>query len=208
MKPSPRDSWQEAWELAVDLTVESLRSSDLAERCRNSGAVQQAEGDTLEITFLGDVYRLRLPDFEVTVAGQDVHITERILLLHYLQQATGRSADGEWIGFEQVPGGELYLRNFRARSVDRLLRAFGESDGKLPAAAKSIGGRRLDLADISYELLAMPRVPVALTFWRGDDEFPATANLLYKASATDYLSTEDMVVLAGIIAGRLIKAAS
>jgi hypothetical protein len=207
MKPLQRDSWQEAWELAVDLTVDALRSSDLTERCRNSGAVLDDQGTSLEITFLGEAYQVSLPDFEVTLDGRDVHITDRILLLHYLQLATGRSAAGEWTGFEQVPGGELYLRNFRARSVDRLLRSFGESDEKLPAAAESLGGRKLDLADISYELLAMPRVPVALTFWRGDDEFPASANLLFKASATEYLSTEDMVVLAGVIAGRLIKAA-
>jgi hypothetical protein len=139
------------------------------------------------------------------VDGREVHITERILLLHYLAQASGSPQAGEWVGFEQIPGGELYLRNFRARSVDRLLRTYGEDDAPLPAAAEALGGAPLDLADIAYRIQALPRVPVALTFWRGDEEFPASANLLFDATVAEYLSTEDIVVLAGTVAGRLAR---
>ena len=39
-------------------------------------------------------------------------------------------------------------------------------------------------------------------------EFPASCNMLFDASVTDYLSIEDIVVLAGIVAGRICKADS
>jgi len=202
-----RDSWQEAWELAVDLTVEELRQTDLPDRCRKSGAVLREPDGAVELTLLGQSYLLQPPGFTATQgSGEEVHITDRILLLHYLQMATGKAPTGHWISFTEVPGGELYMRNFQARSVDRLLRAFGEREDQLLAAAKSFGAISTDLAEISFSVQALPMVPVALALWRGDDEFPASCNLLFDASVTDYLSVEDIVVLAGIVAGRISKA--
>ena len=202
-----RDSWQEAWELAVDLTVEELRQADLLDRCRKSGAVLREPDGAVELTLLGQSYLLQPPGFTATQGGEEVHITDRILLLHYLQRATGKAPTGHWINFTEVPGGELYMRTFQARSVDRLLRAFGGREDALLPAAESIGAVATDLAEISFHVKALPMVPVALALWRGDDEFPASCNMLFDATVTDYLSIEDVVVLAGIVAGSICKAA-
>ena len=201
-----RDSWQEAWELAVDLTLDELRQADRGDLCRKSGAAQREAEGAIELTLLGQRYLLRPPEFTATRDGEDVHITERILLLHYLQRATGKAPTGQWISFAEVPGGQLYMRNFQARSVDRLLRGFGGREEDLRVAAGCINAVATDLAEISFSLQALPRVPVALALWRGDEEFPASCNMLFDASVTDYLSIEDIVVLAGLVAGRICKA--
>jgi hypothetical protein len=39
--------------------------------------------------------------------------------------------------------------------------------------------------------------------WRGDDEFPPNATILFDSSVTDYLSTEDLAVLCERIAQKL-----
>ena len=201
-----RDSWQEAWELAVDLTVDELRQAELADRCRKSGAYLVGPDGPADLAFLGQSYLLHPPQFSVTRNGQEVHITERILLLHYLQRATGKVPTGRWISFSEVPGGQLYMRNFQARSVDRLLRAFGGREEALLPAAEAIGAVTADMAEISFTVQALPMVQVALALWRGDDEFPASCNMLFDAAVTDYLSIEDTVVLAGIVAGSICKA--
>ena len=201
-----RDSWQEAWELAVGLTVDELRQSDLADVCRKSGASLHGPGGPIELVLLGQSYQLLPPDFTVTKNGENVHITERILLLHYLQKATGKAPTGRWISFSEVPGGQLYMRNFQARSVDRLLRAFGGREESLLPASEAVGALSTDLAEISFSVQVLPMVPVALALWRGDDEFPTSCNMLFDATVTDYLSIEDTVVLAGIVAGSICKA--
>ena len=201
-----RDSWQEAWELAVDLTVEELQRSDLQERCKKSGAVWRPEHGVVEVDFLNRVYRVSPPDFEVRLKDDgQVPITDRILILHYLQTAGGISPSGEWITFAQIPGGELYLSVFRARSIDRLVRAFNGREEALVDAAGVIGGVEAEYGDVSIKVPAFPNVPVLLTLWRGDDEFPASGNLLFDATVSKYLPMEDVVVLAGIIAGQLCK---
>lgn len=201
-----RDSWQEAWELAVDLTIENLQQADLQERCKKSGGIWSSESRVVEMPFLNRVYQISPPGFEVHLKDDgQVPITDRILILHYLQTAAGISASGEWITFAQIPGGEIYLPVFRARSVDRLVRAFNGREETLVDTARAIGGVKAEYGDVSVKISAFPNVPVLLTLWRGDDEFPASGNLLFDATVTKYLPMEDVVVLAGIIAGQLCK---
>jgi hypothetical protein len=102
-----------------------------------------------------------------------------------------------------MPGGDLYLGKFRARSVDRLVRAFAGREQELVGAAAALGGRRVGFGDAAVEIPALPRVPVSVVLWAGDDEFPATGNLLFDAAVAGYLALEDMVVLAGMVASRL-----
>lgn len=207
LKPPTGDSWQQAWELAADLTVAKLAESDLEGLCAKSGAQWDPDSGTVEIAFLGDRYRVPCPEFTVTslADGGEAPITERILLLHYLERATGTEPTGEWIGFVEVPGAELYQANFRARSVDRLVRAYSGREEDLVGAAATVGGREIDHGDVAVCLQALPKVPVMATLWRGDDEFAASGNLLYDSTVAQYLSIEDMVVLAGTIASRLCQ---
>jgi hypothetical protein len=53
----------------------------------------------------------------------------------------------------------------------------------------------------------LPRVWLAVVLHLADEEFPASANVLFDASASHYLPTEDLAVLGGMLTGRLIKSA-
>jgi hypothetical protein len=200
-----RDSWAEAWGLAVKLAAEDLAARDLAECCRKSGAVWDGDRQVVQVTFLGETYETSAPDFQMRRdgSGEEVDIRERILLLHYLQTAGGSALKGDWIAFSQMPGAELYLGNFRARSADRIGRAFGQEPAQLVGAARALGGVETDLGDAGVRLEALPRVPVQILVWGGDDEFPASGDVLFDASVTDYLPLEDVIVTAEKVATRL-----
>jgi hypothetical protein len=204
---SLRDSWQEAWLAAVELAVGALQQSDVEERCSRSGARWLPADGAAELPFLDRVYRVLLPAFEVVGAADvdEVPLTTRILLLHYLSTATGAPLTGEWISFAQVPGGDLYLQNFRARSVDRVVRSFAGRETALVEAAVAIGGGAAGFGDVSVQVSVLPRVPVALVLWRGDEEFSPAGNLLFDAAVTEYLPVEDMVVLAGMTVSRICR---
>jgi len=206
LRENPRDSWKEAWTTAIELAVADLQQVDMKERCARSGARWNAEEGVAEVDFLNCIYRVHTPKFEVVLAdGEEASIREKILLLHYLQTASGAPLSGEWIAFTQVPGGELYLGNFRARSVDRLVRSFDGREQELVAGAEALGGRPGEFGDVSAVLRVLPRVPVAVVFWRGDDEFPPSGDVLFDAKIGDYLPLEDMVVLAEMVVTRLCK---
>ena len=202
----PRDSWQEAWQLAVDLAVEELAAADLAERCLKSGASWRADEQVVEIACMNRSCCLAPPDFEVEVAGgPEADIRERILLLHYLQKASGSALTGTWMAFSEIPGAQLYLANFQARSGDRLARAFGDEPHRLPEVADGLGGVESDIGDAGVRIPALPRVPVLTVVWKGDDEFPPSGDVLFDSSITDYLPTEDIIVLAEKVVTRLCR---
>ena len=47
---------------------------------------------------------------------------------------------------------------------------------------------------------------MAVVIYEGDEEFSASANVLFDAAASNYLPTEDLAVLGGVLASRLIHA--
>ena len=204
----PQGSWDLAWQTAVELSAEALRAADAQERALKTGARYDEQSKTAELEFLGRPCRVSWTDFEVTATdtGEPIPTRERILLLHYLETATGVLPAGAWIGFNEVAGAELYLGNYRARSVERLLREFAGQEDALTEAGSAMGGRRADHGDVAIELLPLPRVPVSVVLWRGDEEFPAAGNVLLDATVSQYLAIEDMVVLAEMVASRLCQA--
>lgn len=161
-----------------------------------------------EVPFLGVLYRVRYPSAEVQgAAGEEPPISTRLILLHYLLQAAGAPMADRWIAFRDLPGGLGYDAAFQQRATCRLNAAFGERLEAFPRAARAIGGIPLDVGDVAYAFDVLPRVRMAVVLYRGDEEFPSSANVIYDGAADKYLPTEDLAVMGEILASRLIHLA-
>ncbi len=196
------------YHVAYDGLRARLGSMDMAGIVERSGA--QALGpDRIGLRCLGQEYVIKYPDGLVLEAdGQPAPETDAILLLLYLTESTGRAHDGEWVAFEQLPGGAGYSASFRGRVVFPLVRAFGSRPQALLEAAVSLDGEPIQLGGVSVRLPALPRVPLAYIVWGGDEEFPATANVVFDASVEGYLDAEAVTVLAELATRRLAGAAN
>jgi hypothetical protein len=161
------------------------------------------------VPFLDAVYHVHWPDGIVRRAkdGQEADVATCLLLLHYLATADGTPMIDRWIAFRNLPGGLGYDAAFQGRANLRLARAFGSDAAAFTAASRALGGERLTFGDASFMFRVLPRVWLAVVLYLADDEFPANANVLFDGSAGHYLPTEDLAVLGGLLAGRLIHAA-
>jgi hypothetical protein len=161
------------------------------------------------VPYMDAFYHVGWPDGTVQRAtdGQESAITVRILVLHYITTADGSPMVDRWIAFRNLPGGMGYAPAFLGRASLRLARAFGTNRPGFERAASALSGERLDFGDASFMFRTLPRVWLAVVLYLADDEFPASANVLFDASASHYLPTEDLAVLGGLLTGRLIKAA-
>ena len=65
----------------------------------------------------------------------------------------------------------------------------------LRGVVEAMGGTPLPTGDVGYQVEAFACIPVRYLFWEGDDEFPAQANMLFDASATDYIHGESIVTI-------------
>jgi hypothetical protein len=59
--------------------------------------------------------------------------------------------------------------------------------------------------DVSVTIPAFSRVPITIVVWKGDEEFPPSASILFDDTVLDYLSAEDINVLCQTVTWRLVK---
>lgn len=196
--------------LARRMALEGLLKSDPAERAaRGGGRFETAErgGGRIGVRYLGREVWLSLPGGTMeTSDGGRLSLREEILILHYLERASGIPPTGNWISFAEIPGGTFYHPVFLQRSKAPLVKYFGEEPQKLLVlAAGEVGGESLTLGDAGVRIPVFPRVPLGVVLWKGDAEFPPEANILFDSSVTAYLPVEDMVILAETVVWKLIK---
>jgi hypothetical protein len=138
--------------------------------------------------------------------GVEVPIWERIILLHYIGSIAPVSPGAELIGFNEVPSGSFYLDAFVRRSHKPLAGFFGSNPRLLHDAGELLGAAPAGLGDASVSVPVVPKVAVTAVVHAADDEFPADAKLLFPASIVSFFCTEDIAVIGGFAAGRLIRA--
>lgn len=164
-------------------------------------------GKNISVKFLADEYSVDLETKKLISLACNVPAKDfpSILILHYLiQKLNGLPPlTGEWLSFRELSGVEGYEAAFRKRSIEPIIRKYGSHPEGLLEVLDRLPGKRVDQADIGIVLGVFEGVPVMVLLWRADNEFGPEANMLFDKSITDVFCTEDIVVLAGLVAASL-----
>ena len=207
--PSQRNyeyAYAQAYELACK---ELVKVTDIEEQCRRGGAQYQEAGSQklIILNYLNRSYRITLPEVQVSLSDspEAVPLKTRVLLLHYLIRAKGTLSSGRKITFKELPEGVVYFPTFAKRTLNPLTRNFGKTPHRLLDIAMGLGGQKAAFGDVSVTISAFPRVPITLVLWRGDSEFPPLANIMFDATVTDYLPTEDIIVACEAMVWTLVR---
>jgi len=161
----------------------------------------------IPVKFLADEYTLdprarKVTSLSCNTAAKDF---TAILILHYLiaRYKGLPQLTGEWATFKELSGIEGYSPAFRQRAIEPVIRKYGRNPPALFTVLERLPGKKTDQSDAGIVLEVFERVPVEVLLWRGDDEFGPEANLLFDRSITEIFCTEDIVVLAGMIAAEV-----
>ncbi len=187
-----------------------LRDGDIPEKVFRAGLRHDERGDSIRVfvPFFNETILLTLP--AVAFAGEtgtNITLVTRIIILHYLNTASGTPFVGEKIAYGDIPACMHYGPVFEKRVLKPLIRAFGYDKYSFQEAGKLMGAREEKFGDASFTLFALPKVPLTFVLWEGDEEFPPRAKALFDPSVTGYLPLEDIVVIAKLAAGRILKTA-
>jgi hypothetical protein len=203
---------EETYAPALARARQQFSQSDPVQTAARASALleRQLSGEQdLRLPFFGTGYRLAWPTgHAVRIADRAApDVTTHLLLLHYLLTADGTAMASNWIAFRSLPGGLGYDAAFEGRASLRLCQRFGSDGPAFEAAARALAGERLAFGDLSYSFRALPCLWLAVVLHLADDEFPASASVLFDGSASHYLPTEDLAVLGGLLSSHLIRAA-
>jgi len=127
------------------------------------------------------------------------------ILLSHFSKSEPIEKTGRLINFRDLPGGYAYDTAFVCRAVQPLSETFGEEPEKLIRAGKALDGNTKSFGEVSIEIPSLPLIPLVYILW-AKGEFPASANVLFNESASHFLPTEDLAVLAEITTKRLQEA--
>ncbi len=180
----------------------------LAGRVGAEWILQAADQGELRLPVWGQPVRLTCPGYVACdlQTGQELSIDLQALLLYHFSTSDGSPLDGRWISFAELPDGLFYNKAFQGYTGNELVRAFRSSYDDFGRAAERLGGLRLSFGDASFSFRALPRLALMAVFWRGDEDFPASIQILFDANAGRHLSTDMCAILGSMLTRRLIKA--
>jgi len=161
----------------------------------------------LSIKFLADVYQVnagerRISSLSCNTAAKDFL---SILFLHYLIQRIKGLPEitGKWLTFREFSGVEGYFDAYHKRAIEPLIRKYAKYPEAIKAVTESMPAKEFAGGDFGIIVQAFEGVPVLVKLWKADEEFGPGANMYFDSSITGIFCTEDIVVLAGIIASSL-----
>ena len=200
------------YRMALEMTEKEIRERNPLHLCRLSGALcteQENDAAVIELKFLNRMITITWPDLSFSQDQEgEVSLKEKIIILHYLNGVKRDHTGEEWISYKDIPTAQFYLDAFNRRVKQPLMGAFGQQPDRLISCAKELfDAAPSSIGDVSVVIQALPRIPVALMLWKGDDEFPPDGAILFDRSIQDILSAEDISELSSMIVYPLVAQA-
>ena len=193
-KPSHESAWNLAWE----------RFKETRSRGRTTTVVGSSECE--EIPVLDGSVKVDEKCELITSSLPEYHRLLGIVVLHYLTTDKELGWDGHWSLFRQMLGGESFHQAFHGRIVTPLAKSFSPRPQVLLEAGRRLKGTVIDFGDATVILPFLPRLPVRVTVWKGDDEVPGNAVILFPSNADRLLPTEDLVEVGDVVLRSLLRA--
>ncbi len=191
---------------ARKIAVESLGGRSLDSILEETGF--HALGNKgIEVPFLDGAFHVSYPDFifsDPADPQREIKLQEQVLLLHYLGASNIPMPTGMKVAYRELKDASFYFGPFTQRAIEPLKKVFGDRPEAFSKTAPLLGGTPIEDGDLGFTFTPLPRVPLHLILWRGDDEFPAEAGVLFDATVEKILSAEDTAWLAGMVIYRLI----
>ena len=191
---------------AIEIAVETLRKDSIADLAARSG-FERVDENSLRVPFFDRLYRIDYPAFDmVDESGgtEEISLQEQVVIFHYIIGAGSAATTGNLIPYREIPGASFYHSVFIKRAVDPLKKVFGHNPSMLSGAAGRLNGHAIAHGDVSFEFPVLPKVPIQIILWEGDEEFPAEANILFDSTVSDIFSPEDVAWVASLLVYRLI----
>ena len=155
----------------------------------------------------GADYTIRWPDARIICENADALALHskpaQIMLLRYLISGKPLPSTGKYLAFRELPWGNVYLQPFTGRCLNRMAWKYNSDPNGFVKAALALGGKKLDHADAGFRFEFIGDYDLLFYLWKGDEEFPPSAQIEYSENFAAGFMAEDSVVAAELIIGAI-----
>lgn len=181
MERKPYDFYMEKYQQANPLSIST-----------RLGIAYNLTKQEFTLIFMGSLYYISYPDFKVRHGNLKTEtsvyypleedIYAKILALRYLLNASVFPHNGDFRSYKELPSGDLYARQFQGRCIFRLNHKYGDRLDKFKEIMDYIGATPIYFGDVGYELELFEELYLRFLFWEGDEEFPASSQILFSSN--------------------------
>jgi hypothetical protein len=178
-----------AWEILLTLTP--------ADVCKAASVTFDATSTSYTVTSFGMDFIVSEQDKKISsmAPGSDVLLGKlgsffRLSLLWYLVSARDIACSNRPVGLEHIRGGDIFSRGSHVLPLDSVANKYGKNREGFIEKGKKLGGEIMTYGDASLRLAPLPRIPVTLTLWLEDDQFPARLDLMFDSTCDMQLPTD------------------
>ena len=126
-----------------------------------------------------------------------LEMSDRLLMMHHLyyyQDTAMPSTDK--VPFREIRQAACFEGAYQKLALRPIVETFSGHPEKFKERAKVLGGRLEKYGDVSVTFQAFPTIEITVIFWDGDEEFPASANMLFDRNITQWIHPESVPGLA------------
>ncbi len=180
-------------ELIDRMYFQELSALDPREVCNRAICTYDEADRCYAVSVWDHEYRI-FPDqsrIDSTSANPErLHPYFDLFIIHYLLRAKEIEPAGQWISEKDIPGGSTFFRGPHAIPTHLISTRFGNAVQGFKERCEEFKGVTLGLADAAYVFALTTRVPVAVLYWKGDDEFPPESKILYDKTIAEHLAAD------------------
>lgn len=175
-----------------------FRNADPNELSRQSGV--EYSGETFTLGLLNRTVSVSWPDAVITLDdGMKPGDYTEILALRRILDGRRSAFGGRMLAYSEMPWGPVYETQFRGRCISRMAGTYGHNISGFADACMALGGIPVENGDVSFDISFMEGFTVRLIMWEGDDEFPASAQILFSDNFPSAFTAEDMAVVGDVL---------
>ena len=189
----------------IRIYQEKFREMDPLQMAKRSGC--DYRDGAFEIQLMNRRVKLTFPEMETFYEdGTKTADNVRILLARYVMEGVQAESSGKMYSYPEMPWGPVYEVQFRGRCISRMagtyghnIKGFKEGMEKIGAKeAREASGRFASGADCAYDIPFLPKLTIRALIWEADEEFPASAQILFSDNFPLAFTAEDMAVIGDI----------
>jgi hypothetical protein len=176
--------------------------------CRRTLCQFDADRQCYILSVWGNRYRVFPYHSKIECADQQIQPSHNYLslfIVHYLLKAKAIEASNEWISEKDIPGGATFFRGPHEIPTHLIVHRFKNDIKAFNNRCAQLHGTPLNMADATYRFEITSKIPVAVIYWCGDDDFPAESKLLFDRTIFTHLPLDIIYALAVGICDTLAK---
>ena len=121
----------------------------------------------------------------------------------YLLSVTETPLAGERVSVHDLKDAHFFQGPHTLKTAT-VLERFGRNLSGFTAAAESLGGTSLELADAAFMFLPLPKIPVYYLLWEADEEFEANITVLFDRSIERHLTADAIWGVVQLVSDMLV----